>query len=279
MWAAKLPDVTCQGTDYVRILGALQGVALAMILTCPSCRTRYQAENARFVPPGRNVRCAKCGQVWFQSAPEPEPQSELEQVLASPDTPTPVLGEVAPDTAALPGMASLDFATSRTQTVIVTRPRSPKLRRAKMPPLSQVTGWAALILMVLAIGWSAVQFRQTIANLWPQSTSLYAALGMPVNVRGMALVNVSYQQDFEDGQPVLSVTGKVVNISDRELAVPELHVVLTDDSKRELYQWTFDVGVPTLKAGAESPFITRLSSPPPQARNLNIRFAEIGEAQ
>jgi hypothetical protein len=148
-----------------------------------------------------------------------------------------------------------------------------------MPALSYVAGWAALVGIVAAIGWAGVQYRQTIASLWPESASLYAALGMPVNVRGMALVNVSYQQDFEDGQPVLSVSGKVVNISDRELAVPELRAVLTDDSMHELYHWTFDVGVPTLKAGAESSFITRLSSPPAEARNINIRFADASEPQ
>ena len=77
----------------------------------------------------------------------------------------------------------------------------------------------------------------------------------------------------------LSVSGKVVNVSDRELPVPVIRVVLTDQAKRELYHWTFDVGVPSLKPGAQSPFITRLSSPPPDARNVDIRFAEAGETQ
>ena len=114
-----------------------------------------------------------------------------------------------------------------------------------------------LVLMVVAIGWSVVQFRQTIAQLWPQSASLYAAIGLPVNLRGIALTDVSYKQEFEDGQPVLSVTGKVVNISDREQPVPEIRVVITDDARRELYHWTFDAGVPTLKPHAQSSFVTR----------------------
>jgi predicted Zn finger-like uncharacterized protein len=252
-----------------------------MILMCPACRTRYQAESARFAPPGRNVRCAKCGQVWFQPAPEPEPQAATEQVPAVPPVVVPSVSETAAAPAAPAEIRSVEFHTSAPEKA-AAKP-APKAaarkRRPKMPPLSQVAGWAALILIVIAIGWSGVQYRQTIASLWPQSASLYAALGLPVNVRGMALVNVAYQQDFEDGQPVLSVSGKVVNISDRELAVPELRAILTDDAQHELYHWTFDVGVPTLKAGAESSFITRLSSPPPDARNLNIRFADSGETK
>src|SRR2546423_12350303 len=43
-----------------------------MILTCPSCGTRYRADPASFKAPGRNVRCAKCGHTWFQTAPEPD---------------------------------------------------------------------------------------------------------------------------------------------------------------------------------------------------------------
>jgi hypothetical protein len=102
---------------------------------------------------------------------------------------------------------------------------------------------------------------------------------MPVNVRGVALTNISYKQEYEGGQPVLSVTGKVVNMSNREQPVPEIRVVLMDDAKRELYHWTFDAGVPTLKPARKRRFMTRLSSPPADARNLNVRFAEAGDTR
>ena len=108
---------------------------------------------------------------------------------------------------------------------------------------------------------------------------LYEVLGLPVETEGIALTDVAYQHEVEDGQPVLSVTGKIVNVSDRELPVPVIRVMLSDEGQREIYHWMFDAGVPTLQPGAESPFVTRLSSPPPEARNLNIRFAEAGEAE
>jgi hypothetical protein len=145
--------------------------------------------------------------------------------------------------------------------------------------LAQVAGWVLLLLMVASIGWASIQYRETVASVWPPSASVYAFLGMPVNVRGIALVDVAYHQAVEDGQQILSVTGKVVNISDHELPVPIIRVVLSDQAKRELYHWTFDVGVPTLKPGGESPFVTRLSSPPPDARNVDIRFASAGDAR
>ena len=45
-----------------------------MILTCPACQTRYEADAAKFPPQGRDVRCARCGNTWRQAPPEPEPE-------------------------------------------------------------------------------------------------------------------------------------------------------------------------------------------------------------
>jgi predicted Zn finger-like uncharacterized protein len=246
-----------------------------MILTCPSCRTRYQTDGAKFKAPGRNVRCAKCGQVWFEAAPEPEIVPELEPIVASVTAaaiaPSPV---VAPELAAADG--TLDFGpTPNHEEPAAQMVEAP--RRSRGAAFAQTVGWTALIFLIGAIGWSTVQYRETIASLWPQSASLYALMDLPVNVRGITLTNVAYKQEYEDGQPVLSVNGKVVNISKREQPVPEIRVVLLDDAKHELYHWTFDAGIPTLKPGSESPFTTRLSSPPPEARNLNVRFSEAGD--
>src|SRR5579862_9013106 len=48
-----------------------------MILTCPSCGTRYSVDGAKFPSQGRTVRCAKCGHSWHQA---PETESEPEAV-------------------------------------------------------------------------------------------------------------------------------------------------------------------------------------------------------
>jgi predicted Zn finger-like uncharacterized protein len=42
-----------------------------MIISCPSCATRYEVDDARFSPSGRSVRCAECDESWFVPAPEP----------------------------------------------------------------------------------------------------------------------------------------------------------------------------------------------------------------
>jgi predicted Zn finger-like uncharacterized protein len=42
-----------------------------MIISCPSCATRYDVDDDRFSPDGRSVRCAECGESWFVPAPRP----------------------------------------------------------------------------------------------------------------------------------------------------------------------------------------------------------------
>jgi predicted Zn finger-like uncharacterized protein len=261
----------------MRQFRATPDVTETMILTCPSCSTRYQTGSAVFAPPGRNVRCAKCGHVWFQAAPGAEAELEPEPIAASIAAPVGSgTGLVAEATPTMGDSARVGAGPA------VQDSMSPPVRRSRRfsgAALAQSAGWTALIFLIAALGWASVQYRQTIAGVWPQSASLYAAVGLPVNVRGIELTNISYQQEYQDGQPVLSVTGKVVNISNRELPVPEIRVVLLDDAKHELYHWNFDAGIPTLKPGGESTFVTRLSSPPPEARNLNVRFAESGDAR
>ena len=49
-----------------------------MLLTCPSCNSKYLVNSADLKPEGRTVQCAKCGHNWFQTA-----KIEDEEILGS----------------------------------------------------------------------------------------------------------------------------------------------------------------------------------------------------
>ena len=234
-----------------------------MILTCPSCHTRYTVDEAKFPPAGRTVRCAKCGHSWHQSAPEPEraPAAEPAPALSAPaEEPMPFAA------------ASATRAYAPTAQVPADKPRGQGLQLAAV-----IAGWAGLIAVVLLIGYSAVRYRQDIAAIWPQSAAVYSGIGLKVNAGGIDFRDVAYKRESEDGQPVLVVTGQIVNLASRELPVPQtVRVTLTDADNRELYHWSFKPPAPTLKAGGALAFRTRLSSPPAAARHLEVRFAKDG---
>ncbi len=140
-------------------------------------------------------------------------------------------------------------------------------------------GWVLLVALILVIGWAAVSFRDNVATWVPQTASFYNAAGLTVSPKGIAFADVAYQNQAEDGQQVLAVTGKIVNRSNHELTVPLVRVALFDADRHELYHWTFVPSVSTLQPGASARFRTRLSSPPAGTQKLEVRFAKGGGAE
>lgn len=238
-----------------------------MILTCPSCDTRYSVDGSKFPATGRMVRCAKCGHSWHQQGePPPQPEIAADPVIAA-EQPQPVETQ-----------AEADPFTVNTNTARVPLSYPAETPRAPLGPrLAVVAGWAGLIAVVLLIVVAAVRYRQDIAVIWPQSAGVYSSLGLHVNATGIDFRDVDYRRENEDGQVVLAVSGNIVNVAKRELPVPQtVRVTLSDASKRELYHWTFKPNATVLKPCQSVPFTTRLSSPPAAARNLEVRFAKDG---
>jgi hypothetical protein len=160
------------------------------------------------------------------------------------------------------------------------------LRQSSPPPppaakrfnATQAAAWVGLLLFVAGLIWATVTYRQAISEAWPQSSSLYDAIGMPVNVRGLDIQEVDYKQEFEDVQPVLVISGKVVNMTNRELSVPLVRIGLSDAAQRELESWTADIGTPTLGPGEARSFVSRYPNPPVDSHTVDVRFVRAGEA-
>lgn len=235
-----------------------------MILTCPSCSTRYQADAAKFPAAGRQVRCAKCGNSWHQAAPEPEPIA-----IEALEVPEPVEAPPPDNGGDLRGASTPSPVRAYAPAASVPPPPPGQLGQK----LAVAAGWIGLILAVLAIGYSAVRYRQEIAVAWPQSAGVYSSLGMHVDASGIDFRGVDYRRETEDGQTVLAVSGTIVNVAKRALPVPQsVRVTLSDADNHEVYHWTFQPKATTLKPGQSVAFITRLSSPPATARHLEVRF-------
>lgn len=271
-----------------------------MIITCPSCSSRYPVDAASFAPSGRKVRCAKCGNSWHQSPPADLPEASAAAPAAAAET-VPAVGNPVrkkifgaktadtppPKTDASPVPAADDIVFADEEKApppksggavadIGNRFRAEIRRAASMrrgKALSTV-GWVLLILFVAGTLGAGYAYRMEIAALWPATTKVYAAVGTPVNLRGLELRNVSYERQTEAGLPVLAVKGDVVNVSGERVVLPRLRVGLLDESQKELYHWTFSLPETELPVGEASSFVTRLSSPPPEARDIEVRFVQ-----
>jgi predicted Zn finger-like uncharacterized protein len=245
-----------------------------MILVCPSCAARYEVDGSKFPAEGRKVRCKKCGHVWHQ-APEAD-QAEIEEAIFNPQPEPQPEPEAEPQPAwRVPVEEDEDVpndvargAPGDDEPAVAPAPR----RRGRNAGV--IAGWVALVAAVLVIGFAAANYRTQIVTVWPQSASLFSKFGMAVNTRGLDFTDVRHLNQTEDGQPVLVITGKLVNVSTKRLDVPPLRVTLSDANRRAIYDWSFDPSSHPLAPGESVAFRTRLSNPPASARHVEMRFAD-----
>ena len=214
-----------------------------MILTCPSCSTRYLADPASLEPAGRMVRCANCGHSWFQKPPDDMPRS--------------VAGGAAEGAGPL---ASAQLGS----------------RRGGQNAIPTFVLWLVLAGAVLGFGYFAYQYRVEIVRGWPQAATLYNLFGVEVNSAGLEFRDITYAFENQEGLSILAVRGTVVNVTDQPLPIPRVRISLLNDAGEELYGWTVVLTETRLEPGATTEFLTRLSSPPPGSTNIGVTFAEGG---
>lgn len=230
-----------------------------MILTCPSCSTRYLSDPASLQPNGRMVRCANCGHSWFQKPPEDMPLSVAQ------DAPR-MGGSVQVGRTAAAGVGTIGGAERLT-------PVSPRPRR-KGISASAIAIWLLILVALGVLGAAFYQYRVEIVRSWPQTASVYGLAGIDVTSSGLVFRNVATERAMNDGLPVLTVNGQVVNVTDQALPIPRIRVSLLDEEGEELYYWTFALQQTRIGPGAATDFTTRLASPPVGASDLEVRFAE-----
>jgi predicted Zn finger-like uncharacterized protein len=265
-----------------------------MIIACPSCSSRYPVNAASFEPSGRKVRCAKCGHSWHQEPESAQANAPAEELVPSAVGQKKIFGEKtkpAPESAGAGDAKKPEAESDDADDVVFADAPPPaangtgdignrfraevkreaSLRRSRV---AIAVGWVLLVAFVAGTLGAGYAYRHEIAALWPATTKVYAAAGEEINLRGLEFHNVSYERQTEEGLPVLAIAGEVVNITGERVVLPRLRVGLRDEHQNELYHWTFALEEKALQPQGSASFITRLSSPPPESRDIEIRFAE-----
>jgi predicted Zn finger-like uncharacterized protein len=136
-------------------------------------------------------------------------------------------------------------------------------------PLSNLqSGILALIVVnAILVGW-----RDDVVRILPQTASFYSMLGLPVNLRGLALDSVTTTTEQHEGVPILVVEGSVLNNSRKIVDVPRLKFVVRNSANEEIYSWTAVPPRATLPPGEAVSFRSRLASPPTDGRDVLVRF-------
>jgi hypothetical protein len=158
--------------------------------------------------------------------------------------------------------------------------RQSGLKRDQGSP-ETIGGGAAPALVFLALmltATSAIAARTAIVRAAPATGAAYASLGMPVNLRGLAIesVRATIAEPAEDGRELL-VTGEIVNLRQAETPVPNLRLTLRGEDMRELYVWTAREPKSRLRPRERVAFRARLAAHPAGVRDVLVKLAAPGD--
>ena len=219
-----------------------------MIVTCSTCSKRYLVDSRALGAAGRNVRCAACGNTWFQTPPEDAPQFALASEPAAPSS----------------SPAETERRGARAQLPAVPPPRG----------RSPLIGWGIAAVVVITIVAGVIFGQPYIMSAWPPAAKLYAMIGRAPTMADLGLrVKFSVSRNVENGVPIVAVDGDVTNVSAIAREVPKLRVALHDGNDHELQAVDVAVTDQRLLPGASMPFHTTISEPSEAATTVVATFA------
>src|SRR2546430_12102240 len=282
-----------------------------MHIICPHCTTSYAINLATLGAAGRTVRCSRCKEVWLarpedaiEIAAAVPAMAEASQSAGNADAAdgwgalahqeqghqdsqdTPVVdspsisgdwpADAAPrdsDTdwpsAARQDAEDHEEAVSTHASRLARLFRLPSLPRIPfMPSFGLPTACAAMGALILAL----MIWRADVVRLLPQTATFYKMVGLEVNLRGLAFKDIKVSNETVDGKPVLVIEGTIVGQTKNPVELPRLRFSVRDAQGTEIYAWNAVLEQPVLKPGERAYFKSRLASPPPEGRNIDVRF-------
>jgi predicted Zn finger-like uncharacterized protein len=279
-----------------------------MHIICPHCSTSYAIDLATLGATGRTVRCSRCKEVWLA---RPEDATEIaaqvpamaaasrqdaEQDAAAEwealareegegqetpvvDSPS-IAGDWPASAKAKDSSAGADWPSTARNDLhddagrqraswlrTLLRPKALSHGQRK-PPVSLATACAAMGALVLAL----LIWRVDVVRLMPQTAAFYKLVGLDINLRGLRFKDVRITSETVEGKPVLVIEGVITGEASKPVELPRLRFSVRDAQGAEIYAWNTVLEQPMLRPGEKASFKSRLASPPPEGRNIDVRF-------
>ena len=276
-----------------------------MHIVCPHCTTSYAIDLATLGAAGRTVRCSRCKEVW-----QARPQDAVEVAASVPamaaagdqdaaaesealasqhgrsgeqdapvvDSPS-ISGDWPADGDGLPPAGEIGRSPVAGDQVTEARAAGrrdlPWRRKPPTRPGSAGRPAARLPTVCLAMGalvLALVIWRVDVVRLLPQTAAFYQGAGLAVNLRGLVFKDVKITNETVEGKPALVIEGMIEGRGQKPVELPRLRFSVRDADGVEIYAWNAILEQAVLKPGEKAWFKSRLASPPPEGRNIDVQF-------
>jgi predicted Zn finger-like uncharacterized protein len=242
-----------------------------MILICPACDTRYVVPDGAVGTSGRQVRCAKCKNSWFQE-PAPVRPAETNPAAAPPKArpkveATPASEPVAeeaeiPRHGFRPGTFEEAPHQEETRNYDAFAHEPPfRARRNPAKLWTALAGLAALLMIGAIFALSYFDVPGAGTRQATASSLIIQATRDPDRTK------------LESGNELLTVYGRVLNSGEKQQRVPPIKAELVDAQGRVVYAWSISAPVAELAPGKSTNFNSAVVDVPRGARRLRLDFS------
>lgn len=245
-----------------------------MILSCPSCKTRYIVPDSAIGPTGRRVRCASCRYSWVQDPPaldlktaataeeaEAEPAVPAPPAAAPRPTPPPPAGWARPE----PEAESVPAPEAQPEAAYEEwePARRPRRNRARMWTIIAIV--AGLLMVGAVVALQVFGLPEFVRRVW-----------LPVqNANALTLTGDVARTRLESGQDLVTLHGEITNTSDEPQRVPQIRAELRDAQNNVIHSWSIAPPVRDLEARRTVRFDSAERDVPVSGRTLSLSFGPL----
>ena len=226
-----------------------------MLVVCPKCSSSYLVRADQIGTLGRAVRCGACKTNWVAMPDAFDTGEELDldttMRMSEPELSADELAAAnASNSAARSNARGKDVVISRTMQIV------------------------AIVLAIVALGAVALSISDVRTQVNVALAGITSVIAVDENA-GLTFNELKSEYIEENGKAFLKVDGQIMYDRAEPRKMPPIEVIVRSEGKQELKKWVIDPPADTISAGTPVPFKALLAEPPPDSKEVAIRFGSM----